>query len=69
MQRHAPTVIQCITANPADDWMAIGPSRDVAEIHYMKNILSGQMRPPLYRIIVQAKIDQHQEKWPSIACH
>jgi hypothetical protein len=60
------TLIWCYPADQADAWFVQGPTRMVAEIHYMQCILQEKYRPPIYRVIAQHKVDQHGET-PSYA--
>lgn len=69
MKAHAPTTILCITANPRDHWQAFGPDRFVAEVQYMNAIVTGAQRPPLYRVVVQFKTDQHDRPDVLTAVH
>jgi hypothetical protein len=60
MKAHAPTIILCYPADPAECWFAQGDSRAIAERTYLAAIAQERARPPLYRIICQFKVDQHE---------
>jgi hypothetical protein len=59
MKDSAPTLIWCQTADPAKSWHAHAPDRRQAEMLYMHAVATGQMRPPVVRVIAQLKVDQH----------
>jgi hypothetical protein len=61
MNPRAPTSILCITANVADDWYVQGRDRAEAELTYCQLILQGRVRPPLYRVVVQFRVEQHRQ--------
>jgi hypothetical protein len=68
MKAYAPTVVVCFTADPDDNWFVKAPTRIDAEALYLRLIAEEKVRPPLYRVICQAKIDQH-DGFPSDAIH
>ena len=60
MKAHAPTIILCYPADQADWWFTQGNTRAIAERTYLTAIHQNKARPPLYRIICQFKVDQHE---------
>ena len=69
MKAHAPTIILCYPADQADWWFAQGDARAIAERTYLTAIHQNKARPPLYRIICQFKVDQHEAYVPQSAYH
>jgi hypothetical protein len=51
----------------ADWWFAQGDTRAIAERTYLAAIAQEKKRPPLYRIICQFKVDQHEAYAPQSA--
>ena len=64
MKAHAPTIILCYPADPAELWFAQGDTRAIAERTYLTH---ERAKPPLYRIICQFKVDQHEAYAPQSA--
>jgi hypothetical protein len=60
MKAHQPTIILCYPADEADWWFTQGNTRAIAERTYLMAIARDKARPPLYRIICQFKVDQHE---------
>jgi len=67
MNANAPTMIYSVPADPEQAWFVQGPNRQVAEIHYMQCILAEKYRTPLYRFVIQLKVDQYAEQPVSLA--
>jgi hypothetical protein len=47
MKAHAPTIIVCYPADPAEWWFAQGDTRAIAERTYLTAIHQNKARPPL----------------------
>ncbi|NEU94792.1 hypothetical protein [Bradyrhizobium uaiense] len=69
MKANAETVIY--TPGAEGGWMATGHSRPEAEFNYAKAVISEVVRPALYRVVAQLKVDQHDcgEHQRSFAVH
>lgn len=59
MKDHAPTAILCPTADTADIWHVHARTRIAAEQLYRQAVESGQFVKPIYRILIQYKVDQY----------
>lgn len=69
MKDHAETVIVSYPLR-GDPWMVHGRDRAEAEVNCCDAIVAEIAAPPAYRVIVQAKVDQHDwEYLPSYANH
>jgi hypothetical protein len=69
MKNHAPTIILCYPAKRTKWWFAQGDTRAIAERTYLAAIAQERAKPPLYRIICQFKVDQHEAYVPQSAKH
>lgn len=63
MKLDAATGIFCPMTD-GTSWSAAGPDRRTAEHYYMSAIVNQGLRPPLYRVIVQWKVDQYEKTVP-----
>ena len=69
MKNHAPTIILCYTADPADSWFVQANTRGIAEGTYLSAIAQEKAKPPLYRIVCQYKVDQYEATAPLSVCY
>jgi hypothetical protein len=67
MKAHAPTIILCYPADRTESWFVQGSTRGIAEGTYLAVIAQEKAKPPLYRVICQFKVDQHEAYAPQSA--
>ena len=62
MKANTPTLLWCVPIDPDFTWYVQANSRDDAEVFYMQLILQGRVRRPVYRIVCQFKVEQHDQR-------